>query len=190
MVPRSLIISALMVVTAASGRADLQFTPRESYFELEGMKLKQLAFSDGGAKEVTYQQPPGWSYSGDAGKLTLHPPNKSQAEATVSKVTLPKPGVFDDASMKQMVEEALASAPKGSTSISLVSQQRNPVLIAGKETFLVVVSYSFYGGNYQRSLMFMNRGNEQVRFQFVSRAADFEELQRAFLGSHCTWENL
>jgi hypothetical protein len=44
--------------------------------------------------------------------------------------------------------------------------------------------------NYQRSMMFLNRGNEQVRFQFVSRAADFKDLQAAFQGSHFTWRNL
>ncbi|MDQ2659748.1 MAG: hypothetical protein M3Y03_04940, partial [Verrucomicrobiota bacterium] len=59
-----------------------------------------------------------------------------------------------------------------------------------KETFLVIVSYQLRGKNYKRSLMFLNRDNEQVRFEFVSRATDFNELQRAFLGSMFSWQNL
>jgi hypothetical protein len=38
--------------------------------------------------------------------------------------------------------------------------------------------------------MFLNRGNEQLRFQFVSRAADFKDLQVAFQASQLTWRNL
>ncbi len=62
--------------------------------------------------------------------------------------------------------------------------------IGGKETFLVLVSYVSYGTQYERSMMFMNRGNEQIIFQFVSRASDFKDLQRAFLASQFTWQNL
>ena len=78
----------------------------------------------------------------------------------------------------------------GSTNVTLVSQEMNPVKIGGKETFLVIVSYIFYGEQYERSMMFMNRGSEQIRFQLASRAADFKDLQRAFLASHFTWYNL
>ena len=82
---------------------------------------------------------------------------------------------------KKLTEEALAGVPSGSTNVTLVSQEMNPVKIGGKETFLVIVSYVFYGEQYERSVMFMNRGSEQIRFQLASRAADFKDLQRAFL---------
>lgn len=190
MVTRSLIITVFSVLLALSSRADIEFTPRESEYDMDGMKLKQIAFSDGSGKEITYQQPPGWNYSGNGAKLTMHPANKAQAEGTITTVTLPQPGVFDEETTKKLTEEALASVPKDSTSVTLVSQEKNPVLIARKETFLVTVSYTAYGENYERSLMFLNRGNEQLRFQFVSRAADFKDLQRAFLASQFTWQNL
>ena len=95
MVTRS-IVFALSLLLIASARADLQFTPKESSYDLEGVKFQQLAFSDGSAKEITYQHPTGWNYSGSSAKLTLHPPNKGQAEGTITKVVLPKPGAFDD----------------------------------------------------------------------------------------------
>jgi hypothetical protein len=63
-------------------------------------------------------------------------------------------------------------------------------MIERKETYLVVIAYKFYGGNYRRSVMFLNRGKEQFRFEFVSLERDFPELQRAFLGSQYSWQNL
>ena len=182
-----LILTSLLV---ASARADLQLTPRVADYELGGVKFKQLVFSDGSGKDITYSPPTGWEYSGTATKLTLRPPKEAQAEAAVTKVTLSQPGVFDDESLKKITDEALASVPSGSTNVTLVSQQKNPLMIDKRETFLVTIAYTFYGGNYRRSIMVLNRGKEQVRFELVSRETDFEDLQKAFLGSHFTWQNL
>src|ERR1700694_5356370 len=182
-----ILIGALFV---ASARADLQLTPKASESWVDGAKIKFLAFSDGSGKEVTYGPPAGWEYSGSTAKLTLHPPGKPQAEGTIARIDLSRPAIFDQETMKKLTAEALASVPGGSTNVTLVSQEKNPFLIARKETFLVIVSYTFYGEDYQRSMMFLNRGNEQMRFQFVSRTIDFKNLQAAFQGSQCTWQNL
>src|ERR1700682_190585 len=71
----------------ASARAELLLTPSIDEFELDGAKLKQLAFQDGG-KKVTYQSPRGWDYSGGTTQLTLRPPRKTQAEATITRIPL------------------------------------------------------------------------------------------------------
>jgi len=180
------VIAALLI---ASARAELQLTPSVVQYELDGVKLKQLAFSDGG-KQVTYQAPHGWDYSGSADRLTLRPPNKLQAEAIIYKVSLQQPGSFDDATVKKLVDEMIASVPKDSTNIQIVSQEKNPLLIQRKETFLVTLTYDFYGTSYSRSTLFLNRGNEQIRFQLVCRQTDFKELQKAFMGSQYSWQNL
>jgi hypothetical protein len=189
MVPllRLLLVGALFI---ASARADLHLAPRISGAWADGAKITFLAFSDGSGKDVTYSPPTGWEYSGITSRFTLHPPGKTQAEGTVSRISLNQPVVFDDETMKKLTAEALASVPQGSTNVTLVSQEKNPLLIGRKETFLVIISYTLYGDNYKRSLMFLNRGNEQVRFQFVSRAVDFKDLQAAFQRSHFTWRNL
>lgn len=190
MVARSLTVATLALSFALSAYADMQFAPRESEYTVEGMKFKQLAFSDGSGHEITYQQPPGWTYSGSATKLTLRPSNSAQAEGTITKIALSQAVTFDEANTNELVKRALSSAPPDSTDVMLVSQEMNPVKIGGKETFLVIVSYVSYGAQYERSMMFMNRGNEQIIFQFVSRASDFNDLQRAFLASQFTWHNL
>jgi hypothetical protein len=185
---RSLIHAVIAALLIVSARADLQLTPSVVQYELDGVKLKQLAFSDG-AKQVTYQAPRGWDYSGSATQLTLRP-NKPQAEATITRIPLPQPGSFDDESLKELVTEAVASVPKGSENVTVVSQEKNPLLINRKETFLITLAYDFYGASYSRSILFLNRGNEQIRFQLTCRQADFEELQKAFLGSQYSWRNL
>jgi hypothetical protein len=55
---------------------------------------------------------------------------------------------------------------------------------------LVTLSYTFYGQKYGRSILFLNRGNEQIRFQLTCPDRDFQELHRAFLASQYTWQNL
>ena len=64
------------------------------------------------------------------------------------------------------------------------------MLIQGKETFLVTISYAYYGQKYRRSILFLNRGNEQIRSQLTCREADFDGLQAAFFHSQFTWQNL
>lgn len=190
MVHSVILLALLGALSIASARADLQLAPKVCEARLDGAKVKFLVFSDESGKDIIYGPPTGWEYSGSTSRFTLHPPGKAQAEGTISRISLNQPAVFDDETMKKLAAEALASVPAGSTNITLVSQEKNPLLIGRKETFLVIVSYTLYGDNYQRSIMFLNRGNEQVRFQFVSRAVDFKDLQAAFQGSHFTWRNL
>ena len=185
----SLRLVLIGTVFVASARAELQLTPRVDEFELDGAKLKQLAFPDGDRK-VTYQSPRGWDYSGSATQLTLRPPKKAQASATITRIPLSETGAFDDQSLKKLVAEATALAPKGSTNVTVVSQEKNPLRINRKETFLVILSYDFYGENYSRSILFLNRDKEQIRFQLTSRQSDFNELQKAFLSSQYSWHNL
>jgi hypothetical protein len=186
---RPLVRSLVSWLLIASAHAELDLTPKVSKYELDGVKFKQLAFSDGG-NTVTYAPPRGWDYSGGATQLTLRPPGKSQAEAKITKVALSQPASFDEETVKKLVEEAIAFVPRGSTDIQLVSQEKNPLMIERKETFLATLTYNFYGGTYNRSILFLNRGTEQIQFQLTCRQADFKELQKAFLGSQYSWQNL
>lgn len=179
--------ASLLIANVAKGQ--LVLTPTTDEFVLDGAKLKQLAFSDGG-KKVTYQSPRGWDYSGTAAQLTLYPPNKPQAEATITRVPQLNPSQFDDETLKKLVAEAIALAPKGSTNVVVASQEEAPLRIWSRETFLLVLSYSLLGGNYNRSILFINRDAEQIRCQLTCRSADFKDLQKAFLGSQYSWRNL
>jgi hypothetical protein len=186
---RSLIFLLLTAVLTVSARAELQLTPSVIEGEGDGITFKELAFSDGESK-ITYLPPRGWDYSGSAAQLTLRPPGKAQAEAVITRVPLSEPGKFDDESLKKLIDQTIGMIPQGSENVTIVSQERNPVVIDRKETFLLVLSYRLFGQMYNRSILFLNRGNEQLRFQLVARETDFKELQSAFFHSLFSWENL
>jgi hypothetical protein len=183
----TLIFGAAFLI--ASARAELELTPKVVEYKADGATLKHLEFSDAG-KTVTYQSPYGWECSGSGKQLTLRPPNKSQVEATITRVPLAPPGSFDDDSLKKLVSDAVLLMPSGSEKVTVISQEKNPLLILGKETFLIKLGYTFFGQKYCRSILFLNRGNEQIRSQLTCREADFDSLQSAFFHSQFSWKNL
>jgi hypothetical protein len=185
----SLIIALVAFLVPVAAHADLDLSPQLSQYDVDGVKFPRLVFLDG-TKKVTYSPPRGWNYSGSTTKLSLQPPNTAQAEATVTKVALRQASPLSDEAMKALAAEALGSVPSGSTDVTLTSQEKNPLMIGGKETFLVTLTYTLYGVSYARSYLFLNRTTDQIRFQLVSRAAEFKALQKAFHDSLFTWQNL
>jgi hypothetical protein len=177
------------VLCAGIVRAELDLTPKLSHYDLDGRKFRKLVFAESG-KEVTYVPPRDWDYSGNATRLILHPPQKAQAEASITRSALPGMTVLDEQATKMLISEALKSLPAESTNVTVTSQEKNPFLIAGKETFGVSMTYTLYGETYARSLLFLNRSNDQIRFQLISRAPDFKLLQAEFQRSLCSWQNL
>jgi hypothetical protein len=184
---RSLILIAALV--GSSVRAELQLIPALADYQVEGVKFNRLAFQDGN-KNSTYEPPLGWDYSGSGNCLTLRPPGKSQTEATISRLPLPEPYAFTDENLKKLLTEATASVPKNSSTVSVVLQAKNPIRISGKDTFEVIVSYNLLGQTFERSILFLNRDRDQLRFQLTAPNADFKQLQATFQSSLCSWRNL
>lgn len=178
-----------IVLFASSAVADLQLTPEVAEYDLDGAKLQHFVFPDS-EKRVTYTPPRGWHYSGGGDRLQLQPPRNPDALGIISVTKLPEPQVLDEATMKKLSDEAVASVPGAATHVVIVSQQKNPLLIERKETFLVVINYECYGTLYARSVMFLNRKHEQVRFQLTSSQLSFAPLQKEFFGSQFSWQNL
>jgi hypothetical protein len=186
---RQLTLLFLGTFFIAGARAELLLTPKVVRYEADGVKSELLAFADN-AKTVTYRPPHGWGYSGEAARLTLRPPQTTQAEATVTKSSLKKRTPLDEETIRTLVTEALRSAPAGSTDVTITSQEKNALFIGGKETFRITLSYTFYGEIFARYLVFLNRESEQIRFQLVCRVADSKKLQQEFQASLCNWRNL
>lgn len=184
------LIAGTGMAAFSSAQAGLHLTPTPSEYRLDGVKFSRLSFPDDNGKEVTYTPPTQWRFFPGAGCLILQPPGKPQAEASVAVFPLATPSALDPETIQRLTKEALASVPNGSTDVTLISAEKNPVLIGEKETLLLIISYVFHGQRFGRSLLFLNRGPEQVRFQLVAHFDDFAELQAAFLQSHFTWQNL
>lgn len=184
-------VTFVLLLLGSTAGAGLQIVPETIEYELEGIKFHQLAFPDSEqSAPVKYAPPRGWRYSTRASQLLLEPSRVPEAEGIIRVVKLPHPQVLDEPTIKNLCEEATTSIPGGATNVTIVSQQKNPMLIEKKETALVVINYEFYGVPYTRSVMFLDRGNEQVQFQLTSPRAKFSELQKEFMASHFTWQNL
>ena len=186
---RALILALGGFFCLETARADLLLTPTLSQYDLDGVKMQQLLFPDG-QQNVIYTPPRGWKYSANDGRLALRPSEVGTGEAEIKVLKLAEAQVFDDATMKQLCEGAVASLPSSATRVTIVSQQKNPLLIERKETFMVEIKYDCFGDSYARSVMFLNRKNEQLRFQLTCRQAIYPQLQKAFLGSQYSWQNL
>ncbi len=182
-------LTLVLALLACSASAKLDLTPGESEKELDGAKVHQLVFLDG-AQRITYAPPRGWQYSGGGNRLGLRPASVPDAEASISVVDLPEPQPFDTATTKKLTAAAMAMLPRGAANISVVSEDKNPVRIEQKETFLIVLQYDAFGVSYARSILFVNRKNEQLQFQLTAPRARFTQLQKEFLSSHFSWENL
>jgi len=173
----------------ASARADLQLTPKLVEYELDGAKLQQLVFPDG-ERRITYTPPTGWQYSSSNSNLFILHPGGGRGEATITRTSLARPETFDDQTIKRLSEEVLLSVPGDAKNVAIVSQEKNVVIIERKETLLIIIKYDFYGEPTERSVLFVNRGNEQLRFQLTCPKANFAALHKVFLGSHFSWQNL
>ncbi len=178
----SLALLALALAAAAPVRADLDLTPRPTFYVAEGMKMPNLTFSDG-KNEVAYTPPGDWKYEGDSSKLLLIPKNKVQAEASIEKAPPPVIAAFDDDGVKQLTKRVLAALPQGSQKVTILSQEKSPLKINGKDTFGVTVSAVFFGQSVTTSVIFCNRGKEQMEFRLFCHSTDFAELNRLFRAS-------
>jgi hypothetical protein len=185
----SLLVAGAALILLRSVRADLQLIPTRDKYDLDGAQLERLLFPDGPQK-VTYTPPRGWQYFGSDDRLTLHPDGIGRAEAEIKVTKLPAPYDLDDPAMGRLTEEIVASAPANARNVAIVSQEKNPLLIERKETFLVIIKYDLDSESYLRSVMFISRKNEQLRFQLTAPQRIFAPLQQAFRASHYSWQNL
>lgn len=175
----ALIACSLFTATAC---AELDLTPHASQYEVEGMMFKNITFLDGD-KKVTYTPPSGWAYRGSALEAVLSAPNKVQAEVTIRKQVLKAPQAFDEQVAKQLATQAAAALPQGSTNVEIISQELNPLRIDLKDTVEVVLNYSAFGQAFTRSVLFINRDQQQFTFMLDCQKADFAGLHQDFYGS-------
>lgn len=184
---RAFVLAFLIVETTSFAGLDLTPTPGSK--ELDGAKIPVLSFQVDG-RTATYQPPHGWGYAGSSASLRIYCSGDQSADATVEKIPLPKPVLFDEAQMKVAAETAMQAIPTGSEHSMLVSQEKNPLKIGDKETIETVISYTFYGHAMQMSLLDLNMGTMLVRFKLIAEKKDFSAMHGLFRGSLFSWNGL
>jgi hypothetical protein len=175
-------LATLSLALLTSARAGIDFTPTSGERNVEGIVFKQILFHQDG-HTIAYEQPRGWTYTGGASGIKMAPPNVSQAQATIEQSPLSAPHSFDEATVKQLQQQVLASIPSGAQNVTVVSEEKNPLRINQQETYAVTVAYNFYSEDYHLSVIFANLADTQLRFRTVARKADFEKTQREFRAS-------
>ncbi|HEY2713506.1 MAG TPA: hypothetical protein VGI60_13405 [Chthoniobacterales bacterium] len=150
----------------------------------------QLTFANGTSNKAIYQPPQGWKYSGGRDSLELQPPNVAQARAVIAKLPPATHLSFDEEGRKQLRERAIASLPEGNQQAKITSDELNPLQIAGKQTYLIEITYTFFGQKFACYSLVLDRKPEAMSFRLTSLEADYKPLRDAFQRSLYTWQNL
>jgi hypothetical protein len=179
----------LLVLFATSAQAQLNLTPKETFYEVEGIQVPNVTFRNG-AKNATYSPPGGWRLSGGGTKLTLTPQDTVQAGATIEALAAKDqlPATADN--LKAYSELALTLIPREASKVEVVEAVVCPLQISGRSMVEVTLHYSFFGQQFRANLLFMPHDAEQLRFQFSARAADFPALFKTFRTSLYSMQGL
>jgi hypothetical protein len=172
-------------LTTAGAAIELPPTPHES--TCEGVTFKELLFKDG-KRQVSYQLPREWAYRPKEGGVQLMPPKAPFAEASIRVVPLPAQRRFDEKSIEEAREGFLSSLPSGAQLVTLVKEERNPVLLENQPSYEVTATYHLMGEIFLRSALFTNLSDMQVSFSLTARKSEFETLHGVFRRSILSWQ--
>jgi hypothetical protein len=184
---KPIILLLVSVSLSSISNAGIDFKGGTDERILEGIKFEQLVFRDNGRK-VTYEQPRGWTYVVDTGRVRFTPPGVSQAQAEIDHSPLAKPTVFDEATTKKLQEQLLAGLPPGSQNPKVELEELSPLKKNENDTYGVTISYRLYGQDFLTSVLYLGLPDALVRFRATARKADFDKIHRAFRGSVYSWQ--
>lgn len=152
--------------------------------------MSQLAFDTGSRTKATYQPPRAWKYSGGSDYLDLQPEGVAQAKARVSKSPASPALSLDAEGQKRLTEKVIASLPEGSEQVKVLTRDSNPLRINGKQTYLVELSYVYYGERFACYSLFLDRAPEMLTFRLNCRESNYQALREEFHRSLYSWQNL
>lgn len=184
------VATAAILLTVGSASAQIDLTPKDTFYEVEGIRVPNVSFRNG-AKEVSYTPPGDWVLSGGEQKLSLTPKDKIQAGATISALATrePSPAATQE-NLKHYTEAASKLLPREATKIEVVEAVVSPLQISGRPMIEVTLAYAFFGQQFRMNVLFMPREKEELRFQMVARASDYPELFKAFRSSLFSMQGL
>ena len=89
-------------------------------------------------------------------------------KARVSKSPASRRPSFDAEGCKRLTEKVIASLPEGSEQVKILSEELNPLQIDGKQTYLVELSYVYYGERFACYSLFLDRAPEMLIFVSIA----------------------
>ena len=174
---------ALLLLGAVGACAQIDLTPKETFYTVEGIRVPNISFKNG-TKTVSYTPPANWLVSGGATKLILAPRDGVQVGATIDTVQ-PDGQVpaATAANVKAYSDVAAALVPREASKVEVVEAVVSPMRISGRPMIEVTLTYSFFGQPFRMNVLFMPHDRETLRFQFSSRAADYTTEYKNFRSS-------
>jgi hypothetical protein len=170
---------AIFAMISASALAEVDFTPRPSFYLAEGTHVPNVKFNSGSA-DVTYTPPGDWILSGGGRKLTLTPPNTVQAEAAMQTELAKDPLPATDQNIKAYTDRALGLIPREAAKVSVFDSGVASLKVCRRPLAEVTINYVLFGQQFMTAIYFMPYEKEQLIFQLTARKADFPELVKAF----------
>jgi hypothetical protein len=187
---RAITTAAALGFLAAIAHADLDFTPFDSFYEIEGIRVPNLNFHNSG-KVISYTPPPDWKTSGRGKKLTLLPPQAVQAGATFEAVPAgPEPLAAEEANVTAFRKLAVEILPPEATNVEAAGAGVSALRLCGRPAVAVLLSYTFFGQQFRMSVLFIPHDEELLRVRFTAHAADFAPLEKIFRRSLYTLQGL
>jgi hypothetical protein len=183
---RAFVLPAVLAVISTA-QATIDFTPTVNRYQSEGAEYSSVSFKDD-KRSVSIVLPRQWSCRGDSSRLQVTPPNQNLAEGVLQSV--PTKGVlrFDEATVKTLEQQVLATLPAGTQGATVVSRQENTIMLNQNVSYEFVVSYQTLGQIFYRSVIFVNCPDQQLVFRFSAPKAVFDNLNRAFHQSLYSWQ--
>jgi len=180
----SLLILALL---CSITRAAIDFNGGTDERTLEGIRFQQLVFRDNGRK-VTYEQPRGWNYVAESGRVRLMPPGVSQAQGEIDQMPLTAPVTFDEGTTQKLRQQALLGLPNGNQNAKVELDEKSPFKKNDCDTYSVTISYQLHGQEFSTTVLYLNLPDTLVRFRATAKKPDFEKIQRALRASVLSWQ--
>jgi hypothetical protein len=175
--------AVLTLLGVGSVRAQIDLTPKESFYTVEGIQVPNVTFKNG-AKAVTYTPPANWLLSGGGSKLTVTPRDGIQAGATIEVQPThgPVPAATPE-NIKTYSDMAVGLVPREASRVEVVEAVVSPMRISGKAMVEVTLNYAFFGQPFRMNVLFMPRERETLLFHFSSRVVDYTALAKDFRNS-------
>jgi hypothetical protein len=186
---RSIVAAAAFGALAASSWAEVDFTPRESYYLAEATKVPNVAFRNG-AKDLTYTPPTGWSLSGGGRKVSLIPQDKVQASAVMQTQPVRELLPATDENVKVYADAAVNLIPREASKVNIVSAAVAPLRISNHAMVEVTITYACYGQQFTTDILILPYVKEQLVFQLTARTADYAPLAKTFQRSLFSMQGL
>ena len=176
-----------LVLISASAKGAIDFTPTVTPYFSEGAEYANVTFKDD-KRGISITLPRLWSCRGDSSHLKFTPPGSNFAEGVVQSVAAKGLIRFDEATIKSLEQQVLATLPPGSQGGVIVNQQENPVILYQNLSYEFIVSYVTLGQTFQRSIIVVSCPDQQLIFKFTAPKAVFGILNGAFRQSIYSWQ--